>query len=77
MPSFNINEPLEVTLQASQGLDLGGPRRYFYDREFSEGNKIRLFEGDLSAGNMLPCVNHDAIITGMFRIFGKVLVILY
>ena len=34
---------------------------------------LRLFEGDLESGHLLPAVNHDAIICGHFKLAGRII----
>ena len=76
-PKFDISRPIEVELIGSQAIDLGGPRRQFFTSVLdglAKNDKLTLFEGDYDSANLLPCVNHDAVISGIFKMVGKIIV---
>ncbi len=42
-------------------------------REMATSSALRLFEGDIETGPLLPVYSHNAVIHGYFRLFGKVI----
>ena len=75
-PKLCVNRPLEVDFIGSHAVDLGGPRRQFFStllHELATNPRLRLFEGDYNGANLLPSVNHDAIISGTFKLVGKII----
>ena len=34
---------------------------------------LRFFEGDYDAGYLLPAINHDAILSGHFKMLGRII----
>ena len=68
-----IGRPLEIEFIGSEAVDLGGPRRQFFNTVIDgikESHTLRLFEGD---DCLLPSINHDAIIAGHYRMAGRVI----
>ena len=62
--SFEIDRPLEVEFVGSEAVDLGGPRRQFFNvliDGIKDNRTLLLFERE---DYLLPCINHDAIIAG-------------
>ena len=60
----------------SEAIDLGGPRRQFFNIVFeglAKNEVLRLFQGDLDKGHLLPTINHDAIICGQFKLAGRMI----
>lgn len=74
-PDFDPSLPLEVSYVDQPAIDMGGVRRQFYSTFIKElATQMHLFEGDYEQGRLLPSVNHEAIISGTFKLFGKVIV---
>ena len=74
---FDVSVPLEVHLTGSEAVDVGGVRRHFLCdllHQFATSRRLALFEGDIRTGTILPTVNYEAIVSGYFKLFGKVLV---
>ena len=75
--SFNIAKPIEVEIIGSEAVDLGGPRRQFFNtvlEGLARNEHLRLFDGDMDNGWLLPAVNHDAIICGHFKMLGRIII---
>ena len=71
--SFDIDGPLEVEFVGSEVVDLGGPRRQFFNvliDGIKENCTLLLFEGE---DYLLPCINHDTIIAGHYRMVGRMI----
>ena len=74
--AFDVGRPVEVELLGSEALDLGGPRRQFFNiviEGLAKNEVLRLFQGDLDDGHLLPAINHDAIICGHFKMAGRMI----
>ena len=74
--NFDIAKPIEVELIGSEAIDLGGPRRQFFNtllEGLAKNECLRLFDGDLEEGWLLPATNHDALICGHFRMLGRII----
>ena len=76
IPTFDARIPLEIQLEGQPAVDLGVRRKLFAQviREIATSSGLRLFDGDAQTGPILPALNHDAIISGHFKLFGKVVV---
>ena len=71
--SFDIGRPVEVEFVGSEAVDLGGPRRQFFNvliDGIKENHTLLLFEGE---DYLLPSNNHDAIIAGHYRMASKMI----
>ena len=71
--AFDVGRPVEVELLGSEALDLGGPRRQFFNiviEGLAKNEVLRLFQGD---GHLLPAINHDEIICGHFKMAGRMI----
>lgn len=74
--ALDVGRPIEVELIGSEAVDLGGPRRQFFNiliEGLKQNQLLRLFEGDVNQGNLLPTVNQDAIIAGHFKVAGRII----
>ena len=71
--SFDIDRPLEVEFVGSKVVDLGGPQRQIFNvliDGIKENCTLLLFEGE---DYLLPCINHDTIIAGHYRMVGRMI----
>ena len=72
---FDPSIPIEVSFVRQPAIDLGGVRRQFFSSFIKElATQLHLFEGEYEQGRLLPSRNHEAIISGTFKMFGKVIV---
>ena len=74
--NFDIAKPIVVELIGSEAIDLGGPRRQFFNtvlKGLAKNECLRLFDGDLQEGWLLPATNHNALICGHFHMFGRII----
>jgi hypothetical protein len=74
--TLNVAKPIEVEIIGSEAVDLGGPRRQIFNTLFeglARNECLRLFDGDVDEGWLLPSINHDAIICGHFKMLGKMI----
>ena len=74
---FNVSVLLQVHLSGSEAVDVGGVRRLLLCvllYQFATDRRLALFEGGIHTGIILPAVNYEAIVSGHFKLFGKVLV---
>ena len=72
---FNIAKPVEVEIVGSDVVDLGGPRKQFFCHildALAKNEFLNLFEGDYDTG-LLPAINHDAILSGQFKMLGRII----
>ena len=75
--NFNVSVPVEINFENQPAIDLGGVRRQFFStfiKELATSSELNLFQGSYEEGKMLPCINHEAILNGNFKLFGKVVV---
>ena len=74
--TFDVGRPIAVEILGSEALDLGGPRRQFFNivsEGLAKNEVLRLFQGDLDKGHLLSTINHDAIICGHFKLAGRMI----
>ena len=76
--TFDVGRPIAVEILGSEALDIGGPRRQFFNiviEGLAKNEVLRLFQGDLDKGHLLPTINHDAVICGHFKLAGRMILL--
>ena len=72
---FDPSIPIEVNFVRQPAIDLSGVRRKISSSFIKElVTQLHLFEGEYEQDRLLPSMNHKAIISGTFEMFGKVMV---